>query len=253
MRPRPSRPRIAFATRLRLRRLDLDGPDRANRPARQHLHRRAEEADMKLSVVLPTRNGGAMLEGCLRSVLSQSFADMELVVSDNASTDDTPEILRRSRERRSPEGRAGGRAARGHRQLDQRACAASSGDYLLLIGDDDYLLPGYCERIARADRALTTTPTASPTTPMRTRSRARSRDTGTATSPIRSSSGIRTCRPPGRSHGSCDASSSRDFFRFRFRIHLNLQTTIVSAPGDRADAQRLPEAALSRTSTRSTR
>ena len=36
---------------------------------------------MRLSVVLPTRNGGAMLEGCLRSVLDQRYEDMELVVS----------------------------------------------------------------------------------------------------------------------------------------------------------------------------
>ena len=48
---------------------------------------------MKLSIVLPTRNGGELLEGCLRSILDQDYSDMELVVSDNASDDRTPDIL----------------------------------------------------------------------------------------------------------------------------------------------------------------
>jgi glycosyltransferase involved in cell wall biosynthesis len=43
---------------------------------------------------LPVYNGGTMLVQALDSVLAQTYGDFELIVSDNASTDDTPEIVR---------------------------------------------------------------------------------------------------------------------------------------------------------------
>ena len=48
---------------------------------------------MRLSVLLPTRNGGALLHDCVKSVLDQPFEDMELIVSDNASEDETRDVL----------------------------------------------------------------------------------------------------------------------------------------------------------------
>ena len=53
----------------------------------------------KISLALPVYNGERYLEGCLASIISQSFEDFELVVSDNASTDSTLEILERFAER----------------------------------------------------------------------------------------------------------------------------------------------------------
>ncbi|MDZ4795739.1 MAG: glycosyltransferase family 2 protein [Bacteroidota bacterium] len=41
------------------------------------------------SVVLPVRNGGSYIKECVASVLSQSFRNFNLIVLDNASTDDT--------------------------------------------------------------------------------------------------------------------------------------------------------------------
>ena len=50
---------------------------------------------MKVSVLVPVYNGGKFLAECLESVLHQDFFDFELLVSDNASTDATPDILAR--------------------------------------------------------------------------------------------------------------------------------------------------------------
>ena len=97
---------------------------------------------MKFSVLLPTRNGGPYLENCIRSILEQDFEDFELIVSDNANTDETLEVLRRF----SSDLRL--KAVR----LDSpvpvtdnwnNALKHSSGDYFLMMGDDDYLLPNY--------------------------------------------------------------------------------------------------------------
>lgn len=47
----------------------------------------------KLTIGLPVQNGARHLEACLDSMLSQDIDGLEVIVSDNASTDRTPEIL----------------------------------------------------------------------------------------------------------------------------------------------------------------
>lgn len=48
----------------------------------------------RLTIGMPVYNGEQFIEEAIRSHLDQDFADFRLVVSDNASTDDTPEIVR---------------------------------------------------------------------------------------------------------------------------------------------------------------
>jgi glycosyltransferase involved in cell wall biosynthesis len=43
---------------------------------------------------MPVFNGERFIEKSLNSVLSQTFTDFELIISDNASTDRTEEICR---------------------------------------------------------------------------------------------------------------------------------------------------------------
>jgi glycosyltransferase involved in cell wall biosynthesis len=47
-----------------------------------------------LSIGLPVYNGGQYLPECLDSLLGQTFTDFEILISDNASTDDTAEIVK---------------------------------------------------------------------------------------------------------------------------------------------------------------
>lgn len=47
-----------------------------------------------VTVVVPTRNAGRTLAACLRSVRAQTYPDVELVVVDNESADDTWRIAR---------------------------------------------------------------------------------------------------------------------------------------------------------------
>ena len=49
----------------------------------------------RVSIALPVYNGERYLEQSIRSVLAQTFTDFELIVSDNASTDRTIEIVER--------------------------------------------------------------------------------------------------------------------------------------------------------------
>lgn len=53
-----------------------------------------------VSVCIPTYNGGRYLAETVRSVLDQTYRDFELVILDNASTDDTLDVARSFRDPR---------------------------------------------------------------------------------------------------------------------------------------------------------
>jgi glycosyltransferase involved in cell wall biosynthesis len=51
-------------------------------------------ATPRVSVVLPVRNGGGYLHAAVASILGQTLADLELVVIDDGSTDDSRAVVR---------------------------------------------------------------------------------------------------------------------------------------------------------------
>ena len=52
-----------------------------------------------VSIVLPTHNGSAFLQASLESCIEQTYANWELIVVDDASTDETPAVIQRFVER----------------------------------------------------------------------------------------------------------------------------------------------------------
>lgn len=59
-----------------------------------------ESTNPQVTVLMPVRNGAAHLQQAIDSILAQSFADFELLIIDDGSTDTTPEILRSVRDPR---------------------------------------------------------------------------------------------------------------------------------------------------------
>lgn len=96
---------------------------------------------MKFSILLPTRNGGDFLDNCIHSILDQDHDDFELVISDNANTDATPDIISKYiADPRLKVVRQDSPISVSENWTE--ALHASGGDYILMMGDDDYLLPG---------------------------------------------------------------------------------------------------------------
>jgi glycosyltransferase involved in cell wall biosynthesis len=104
----------------------------------------------KLSIGLPIYNGQRSVRRVIDSVLGQTFRDLELVISDNASTDQTAAICREV-------AAADGRLKFHTREQNagivanfNRALELSSGEYFRWIGGDDWLEPSYAEKCVAA-------------------------------------------------------------------------------------------------------
>lgn len=98
------------------------------------------------SVVIPTRNRGRLVRWALQSALSQTFSDYELVVSDNCSQDNTPDVVRQY---------AGSdvryvRVKEGLSIADhwEFAFNQARGKYVTFLCDDDGWCPDMLERVA---------------------------------------------------------------------------------------------------------
>ena len=105
-----------------------------------------------VSVGIPTYNRLPRLQRAVASVLAQDYPNLELVVSDNASTDGTEAWLAELAEahpnvvvHRNP-------ANIGPTRNFNQARDASRGDLLLWLGDDDVIEPGYVSACAAASR-----------------------------------------------------------------------------------------------------
>lgn len=49
--------------------------------------------DIKVSVIVPTYNGSKTLKKTLDSIIAQTLKEIELIVADDCSTDNTREII----------------------------------------------------------------------------------------------------------------------------------------------------------------
>jgi len=102
------------------------------------------------SIIIPTRNRGRLLKNAIQSVLDQTFSDFELVISDNASEDNTEQLARSFTDKRVKYFKTG-RYLLAHNN-SENAYRNSTGDYVLLIGDDDVLIPQALEQISKVIR-----------------------------------------------------------------------------------------------------
>lgn len=103
-------------------------------------------SDDLVSVALPVFNGADHLESVAKSVLAQDHERLELVISDNASTDGTEEIARGlvAADRRVIYHRHGENV--GLLNNFVHAMRLARGRYIRWIGDDDWIAPNYVTR-----------------------------------------------------------------------------------------------------------
>ncbi|BCX03811.1 MAG: hypothetical protein KatS3mg053_1749 [Candidatus Roseilinea sp.] len=90
-----------------------------------------------VSVIIPCYNAGRWLRESVDSCLAQSYHSIEVIVVDDGSTDDSPDILRSYGDRIQfvRQSHSNGNRAR------NAGISLSQGEYLQFLDADDYLLP----------------------------------------------------------------------------------------------------------------
>lgn len=106
-------------------------------------------AKLRFSIVLPIRNGAVFLAEALASAVAQTRPADEILVVDDASTDDSAAIAQSER--------WAGRLryhyntqATGFADAFNRAAAMATGDYVTILHQDDLLDPDYLRHIEQA-------------------------------------------------------------------------------------------------------
>lgn len=99
-----------------------------------------------ISVIVPAYNAGAYLRRCVDSILAQTLGDLEVVIVDDGSTDDTAAICESyarsdARVRVVRQENGGVSAARNRGLSDAR------GEYIAWLDSDDYFMPQALEKL----------------------------------------------------------------------------------------------------------
>lgn len=95
---------------------------------------------MKVSVLIPVYNGARNLRECLDSILAQRFADMEILVSDDASADESLSVVEQYAAK-EPRLRWWKNSSRlGLTGNFNRCLQAARGDYVKFVLQDDKLM-----------------------------------------------------------------------------------------------------------------
>jgi glycosyltransferase involved in cell wall biosynthesis len=100
----------------------------------------------RVSIGIPVFNGARYIAEAVHSHLNQTFEDFELIVSDNASEDETPEILEEIAKKDSRVRLLRNDVNLGANRNYNITLAASQGEYFRWHAHDDVLEPTFLER-----------------------------------------------------------------------------------------------------------
>jgi glycosyltransferase involved in cell wall biosynthesis len=98
---------------------------------------------MKFSIITPSFNQGGFIADCIESVLAQEGVEIEHIVTDAGSTDETLAVLARY-----PHLRWSSEPDAGMSDGINKGFLKATGDWLMWLNCDDYLLPGALTKVA---------------------------------------------------------------------------------------------------------
>lgn len=108
-------------------------------------------ATPRITVIIPTRERCDVLESSLRTVTTQDYDNLEIIVSDNCSRDDTEGVVRRANDPRIRYVNTGKRLSMSHNW--EFALSHVEDGWVSFMGDDDGLLLGGISTIAEIVQA----------------------------------------------------------------------------------------------------
>ena len=97
----------------------------------------------KISVIIPAYNAEKYLEQCVKSVQSQKYDNIEIVIVNDGSTDRTAEIIERLKEKDSRIRTLHKRKNEGIGAARNSALELVTGQYVLFLDSDDWIDPNH--------------------------------------------------------------------------------------------------------------
>ena len=90
------------------------------------------------SILIPTYNRCNLLKATIEIILAQTFKDFELIISDNASTDETEKVVKSFKDKRIKYFK--NKENIGAENNYKKVFSYAKGEYLFSMGDDDFIL-----------------------------------------------------------------------------------------------------------------
>lgn len=107
----------------------------------------------RFDVIVPCYKYGHFLHDCVQSALSQDGIDLRVLILDDASPDNTPEVAAEIVRKDTRVTYRRHEVNRGHIDTYNEGFAWASGDYVMLLSPDDQLSPGALARTAKVMEA----------------------------------------------------------------------------------------------------
>ena len=103
----------------------------------------------KISIYMPTHNRSELLARAIKSVIKQDYSNLELIIIDDGSSDNTTEILSDFSSKYSFIKWARHEKPKGACAARNMAINMATGLYITGLDDDDEFLPGHLENLLR--------------------------------------------------------------------------------------------------------
>lgn len=108
-------------------------------------HKKSMGMHPKVSIIITNHNKGIFLQNCLDSVFAQTLNEIEVIVVDTGSTDESLDIIRNTAAKHKNMKILALPENLGLHLARKNGVAAVSGDYVMFLNSEDYLETNACE------------------------------------------------------------------------------------------------------------
>jgi len=98
-----------------------------------------------VSVCVPSYNHARFIQPCIESIFAQTYQNIQLIIIDDGSTDNSPEIIEKTLKNCPFESKLTIRSNKGLVRTLHEGLEMARGDYFAVLASDDMWLPGFLE------------------------------------------------------------------------------------------------------------